>query len=133
MRLSFRLPFTRDETHQLVVMMFWIAAIHFVIEAVIMGTFSGWHLTQEVVVDGLLELDVTYNIVLSPLIYYFVAKPFIESARDAKQALNRELVGKAEQAARLEAAFDNLKHTLKMNEDLRRGMQSIKRKNCRNQ
>ena len=43
------------ETRQMMAMMGLIAVIHFVIEAFIMGTFSRWNLTYDVIEDGLLD------------------------------------------------------------------------------
>lgn len=118
-----RLRLDADEYHQLVVMMCWIAAIHFVIEALIMGTFSNWNLTSEVVWDGLLD-STSLTVLSSPAIYYFVARPFIISARDAKRALNAELEARERQSQRLQSTLDDLKHTLSINEELRARLQS---------
>lgn len=112
----------RPETRQVWVMIWRIALIHFVVEALIMGTLSGWSLTSQVVLTGLLDCSLL-TLLSTPPIYSWVAKPFIMSARNAEQALNRELDAKAVQAANLEATLGNLRHLLDQNEDLKQRLQ----------
>lgn len=107
----------RDETQLMLAMVSWIAIIHFVVEALIMGMMSGWNLTSAVVKDALID-STSLTIISTPLIYYLVARPFITSARDARMALARELDAQARQAAALETALSDLKRTIAVNEDL---------------
>jgi signal transduction histidine kinase len=110
------------ETRQMALMVAWIGLIHFVVEAFIMGLLSEWHLTRQVVQEGL--LDSTLLTVLStPLIYFLVAKPFINSAHNSEMALERELRSQSIQARQLEAALADLKQSLDSNEDLRLKLQ----------
>jgi signal transduction histidine kinase len=110
------------ETRQLAVMTAWIGLIHFVVEAFIMGLLSGWHLTRTVIEEGLLDCTLL-TIFSTPLIYFFVAKPFINSAHNSEAALERELRSQSNQARQLEAALADLKRSLDSNEDLRLKLQ----------
>jgi signal transduction histidine kinase len=111
-----------DETRQMVTMVGAIALIHFVIEAFIMGFLSNWNLTRHVIDEGLLDCTLL-TALSSPPIYFWVARPFINSARNAEAALARELQIQADQARQLELALANLRHSLDQNEDLRNKLQ----------
>ena len=108
-------------------MMGLIAVIHFVIEAFIMGTFSRWNLTYDVIEDGLLD-STSLTILSSPLIYYYVVKPFVTSARDSKETLGRTISAQSAQAVRLETALNELRQSLSANEDLRDRLQQSNEK-----
>ena len=110
------------ETRQIAVMVGWIGLIHFVVEAGIMGWFSGWNLTHPVIVEGLLD-STMLTVFSGPPIYWWVAKPFIVSAHNAEAALAKEVQVQATQAHQLEVALDNLQHTLDQNEELRNKLQ----------
>jgi signal transduction histidine kinase len=112
------LPFERSESREMLTMLGWIALIHFLVEALVMGMLSGWDFSSHVVAEGLLDATLL-TVFSSPLIYFWVAKPFIHSARTAEAALAQEINVKAEQAGELKTALDSLKQTLHQNELLR--------------
>jgi signal transduction histidine kinase len=111
------------ETRQIALMVGWIGLIHFVVEAMIMALLSGGELSRPVIMEGLLD-STLLTLFSGPPIYIWVAKPFIISARNAEAALARELRVQAEQARQLEAALDNLRHSLDQNEELRNRLQT---------
>lgn len=115
------------QANQMLVMVGWIGLIHFVVEAAIMGMLSGWDLSRRAVEVGLLD-STLLTIMSSPLIYMYVAKPFINSAHEAEAALSRELLVQAEQAATLETALTRLTHSLELNEELRLRLQQANEK-----
>lgn len=118
MPLNFSHRLTKTDSHQMLVMVGWIALIHFVVEAFIMGTLSNWQLSRPVINEALLDCTLL-TILSSPPIYFWVAKPFINAARDAEAALARELNTRAEQAKKLESTLQDLRHSLDQNEELR--------------
>lgn len=85
-----------------------IAIIHFVLEALIMGMLSNWNLTVDVVRYAL--LDATWLTILSsPIIYFWVARPFIVSSREAEKSLSQKV--------------EEQRKTLALNEELRTRLQ----------
>lgn len=113
---------TMDESQQIATLVLWIVVIHFVVEAFIMGTLSGWNLTRDVILEGILDCAML-TVLTTPPIYFWVVKPFVISARDAKAALSRELSLRTEQAARLETALASLEKIFVQNEQLRNRLQ----------
>ena len=114
------LSFERSELREMLKMMGWIALIHFLVEALVMGMLSGWDFSRKVVVEGLLDATLL-TLFSSPLIYFWVAKPFILSARKAEAALAHELKLQAEQAMQLESS-------LHQNEQLRERLEQANMK-----
>lgn len=105
-------------SNDMLVMVGWIGLIHFFVEAIIMGTLSGWQLTRPVIEEGLLD-STLLTLLSTPLIYAWVAKPFIHSARDAQSALSQEVRRQSDQATQLETTLASLSCTLGQNEELR--------------
>ena len=120
--------FARYETqwirrHEMLAMVTFIAAIHFLIEAVIMFVLADWLLTGDVIKDGL--IDATLLTVFStPPIYYWVVKPFIVSSRQAKEALAAEAADKSRLASHREETLVKMKGLLDHNEDLRSSLKA---------
>ena len=110
------------ETRQIGAMVGAIAFIHFVVEAFIMGFLSNWQLSREVIEVGMLDCFLL-TLLSSPPIYFWVARPFIISARNAEAAMEREIRNQAEQARRLEATLSDLQNSLGQNEVLRGRLQ----------
>ncbi len=94
-----------------------IAIIVFALEALIMGTLSGWNLTQRVVLEGLTDATLL-TISSTPVIYWWVVKPFVRSTYLARQALANELKIKALQAGQLEDTLAEKTRLLDQNEEL---------------
>jgi signal transduction histidine kinase len=115
-------PNLAPETRQIGVMVGWIGLIHFVVEALIMALLSGGQLTRNVVMEGLLD-STLLTVFSGPPIYWWVAKPFIVSARNAEAEMERVIRNQAEQARRLEATLSDLQHSLDQNEVLRGRLQ----------
>lgn len=111
-----------DDHRQLFLLVARIAAIIFSVEAVIMVMLSGWRLTQEVVQEGLLDAALL-TLLSTPLIYIWVALPFVRSARSARQGLARQLDERQRQAALLTEALAKSQALLTQNESLRRKLQ----------
>ncbi len=122
MQKSMELPDAGAETHPMLVMVGWIALIHFFVEALIMGMLSGWNLTRTVIEEGLLDC-VLLTLLSSPPIYYLVAKPFIVSARTAEAALAKQIQQQAKQANELTMTLARLTRSLAQNEELRHKLQ----------
>jgi signal transduction histidine kinase len=117
------LPFpVSTETRVIAAMVAWIALIHFVVEAFIMGTLAGWQLDHGVIAEGLLDC-VLLTLLSSPPIYYFVAKPFIEAAQSARAELAQELDLRTQQTDNLERTRVSLESSLGQNEQLRKRLQ----------
>lgn len=112
----------RSEYQQMMVMVFWIAIIHFVVEALIMGMMSGWSMTRDVVSGAILDATLL-TVISSPLIYFLVSRPFIQAARVARSELAKELRIKDTQAAILENALADLKSTADLNDALSQRLQ----------
>lgn len=113
---------TQHEVRQLRRMIGLIALVHFVVEAMIMGALSSWHLTRDVVMEGLLDCTLL-TLLSTPPIYYWVVKPYATASSAAREALANELDLRAQQTAQLECALSELKRLLSQNEDLRRRLQ----------
>jgi signal transduction histidine kinase len=111
-----------QETRQIGVMVGWIGLIHFVVEAAIMVLLSGGQLTRTVIMEGLLD-STLLTVFSGPPIYWWVAKPFIVSARNAEAEMERVIRKQADQARRLEATLTDLQHSLDQNEVLRGRLQ----------
>ena len=78
---------SRPEARELLAMVGRIGIIIFTVEALIMlGLFGGWGLGSHTVSDGLLDATVL-TLVASPIIYKWVAEPFMKAASEAKSAL----------------------------------------------
>jgi signal transduction histidine kinase len=107
------------ETRQLFGLLVRIAAIEFSVEVLIMMTFSGWNLTKDVVVWGLLDATLL-TLCAAPLIYVFAARPYSVVAHDARERLARELDLSAAQAKSLEDGLQKLRIALARNEELQR-------------
>lgn len=118
---------TSNQTRQMLMMVWWIGIIHFLVEALIMATLSGWHLSRPVIMEGLLD-STLLTLLSTPLIYAWVAKPFITSANDAETALSHTIRDQAEQAATLESTLASLNRSLEQNEDLRIRLQQSNEK-----
>ncbi len=99
-----------------------IAAIVFLVEAVVMVMLSGWQFTPDVVVEGLIDAT-ALTLLASPAIYVWAVKPYAVAAHEAQSALSHELEVRAEQSARLQSALDELKALLAQNEQLRARVQ----------
>ena len=99
-----------------------IAAIVFLVEAVVMVMLSGWQLTLDVLVVGLIDAT-ALTLLASPLIYLWAAKPYALAAHDAQEALSRELDARARQSSQLQAMVGEMKELLGQNEALRMRLQ----------
>jgi signal transduction histidine kinase len=95
-------------TRDLLVMMSKIACIVFLLEALIMIVLSGFDLNEKVIYEGLLDSS-SLTLLSSPLIYLWVARPFVDATRVARLELTEQLT----QSRRL----------LEQNEILRRSLQ----------
>lgn len=115
-RLSM-MPQLSQQTRVIWVMVAQIAVVHFIVEALIMGTLSGWNLTHSVILAGLLDC-VLLTAFSSWPIYSWVARPFIVAARNSQQALATELADKARQTDALERALDDARRLLARNAEL---------------
>jgi signal transduction histidine kinase len=115
-------PNLTPETRQIGIMVGWIGLIHFVVEALIMALLSGGKLNRTVIMEGLLD-STLLTVFSGPPIYWWVAKPFIVSARDAEAEMERVIRNQSEQARRLEATLADLQHSLDQNEVLRGRLQ----------
>jgi signal transduction histidine kinase len=105
----------RRELFQLVIR---IALIIFLVEAIIMVAISGWQFSSAVIREGLIDA-VSLTLISSPLIYLWVARPFVKTAQSARAALADELDIKASQARQLEIALEQSRMLLGQNEELR--------------
>ncbi len=114
---------SRPEARELLAMVGRIGIIIFTVEALIMlGLFGGWGLGSHTVSDGLLDATVL-TLVASPIIYKWVAEPFMKAASEAKSALASKIDIQVEQAAALQLALTELHRLLEQNEGLRRHLQ----------
>lgn len=112
----------RTEARLLFSLLGRIALIVFLVEAIVMVMLSGWQLTREVLVVGLIDAT-ALTLLASPLIYLWAAKPYALSAHEAQEALSRELDARARQSSQLEATLGELKDLLGQNETLRMRLQ----------
>jgi signal transduction histidine kinase len=115
-------PPDQSDSHRMMTMLAWIAIIHFAIEALIMGALSKFHFTREVVLEGLLD-STLLTLMSTPLIYFWVAKPFVIAARDAEAAVAHELKIQHQQSVELQKTLGILSTSLDQNEDLRLKLQ----------
>ncbi len=92
-----------------------ISLVIFAVEAVIMLALSGWILEAHTIWEGLAD-STTLTIVSSPLIYYWVARPFAKSERAARAELADRLRQQAEQADVLNTTLGRLRNLLEQNE-----------------
>ena len=99
-----------------------ISLVIFAVEAVIMLALSGWILEAHTIWEGLVD-STTLTIVSSPLIYYWVARPFANSERTARAELADRLRQQAEQADVLNTTLGRLRNLLEQNEELRARLQ----------
>ncbi|MFM9827370.1 MAG: sensor histidine kinase [Sphingomonas sp.] len=79
-----------QDTNHLLVMVGKIACIIFTVEVLIMLMLSGWNLDAGVIKEGLLDATIL-TIVSSPLIYLWVGRPFVDTARSARAELSNQL------------------------------------------
>lgn len=111
------------DRQQLLWMIGRIALIIFGLEFAIMIV-----LTQTALIEAPFEeilLDTcSLTLFSAPLIYLWVAKPFVESARTAERALASELSAKTGQAEMLERALADLRSLLTQNDELRARLQT---------
>lgn len=112
----------RADARLLISLLGRIAVIVFLVEAVVMVMLSGWQLTRDVLVIGLIDAT-ALTFLASPLIYLWAAKPYALAAHDAQEALSRELDARARQSNQLEATLGELQELLGQNETLRRRLQ----------
>lgn len=116
-------PFdARAEARLLVRLLGRIAAIVFLVEAVVMVMLSGWQLTLDVLRVGLIDAT-ALTLLASPLIYLWAAKPYALAAHVAQEALSSELDARAKQSRQLEATLGEMKVLLSQNEALRLRLQ----------
>jgi signal transduction histidine kinase len=99
-------------------MMARIAVVLFALEAAIMQVLSGLDLSTHAVLEGLLDASLL-TVSSTPVIYWWIVKPFVESTRAAQRTLAEELSAKAEQAKQLERALGQQTELLAANEELR--------------
>jgi signal transduction histidine kinase len=94
-----------------------IAAIEFLVEILIMMTFSSWILTRDVVLWSLLDATLL-TMCAAPLIYVFAARPYAVAAHEARTRLAYELHDKALRATQLEDVLQKLRNSMSQNEQL---------------
>ena len=107
-----------------------IAVIVFTVELLIMATLMAasagepfnWHGPIESLIDA-----TALTLISSPLIYRWVAQPFVATADSAKIALAEKVEMQSEQAAQLEHALLDLRRLLEQNEELRRTLERSSR------
>lgn len=115
--------FIRQDGRELLTMVGRIGVIIFTVEALIMLLLlRGWTLQWDIVGEGLLDATLL-TLVSSPIIYKWVAEPFVKAASEAKSALAIKIQVQAEQATALQAALTELRRLLEQNEALRRHLQ----------
>jgi hypothetical protein len=110
------------ETRDLIQLVGRIAIVIFLTEAAIMLTMSGWMLEPHNVREGLLDAT-ALTVVTSPLIYYWVARPFVRSERLARTELAERLRQQSEQAQTLSVTLEKVRGLLAQNEILRSRLQ----------
>lgn len=116
-------PFdARAEARLLLSLLGRIAAIVFLVEAVVMVMLSGWQLTPDVLLVGLIDAT-ALTFLASPLIYLWAAKPYALAAHVAQEALTSELNARAKQSRHLESTLAEMKELLGQNEALRKRLQ----------
>ena len=114
---------SRPEGRDLLAMVGRIGIIIFTVEAMIMLLLlRGWSWHWDALQEGLLDATML-TLVSSPIIYKWVAEPFMKAASEAKSALAIKIDIQAEQATALQMALTELKRLLEQNEGLRRHLQ----------
>lgn len=116
-------PLSAFDRQQLWWMICRIALIVFSLEFAIMLCLSGTQLIEASFIENVVDAT-SLTLLSAPLIYLWVAKPFIESAHEAERALASELAAKTGQAERLERALADLRLLLLQNDELRTRLQS---------
>jgi signal transduction histidine kinase len=113
------------QRNELIMLVIRIALIIFFVEVGVMIGLSGWQFSREVIREGLID-SFSMTLISSPLIYVWVARPFVKAAQSAREALAGELEKKALQAQQLEVALKQSRLLLEQNEELR---QTLKQAN----
>ena len=116
-------PPPRPEGRDLLAMVGRIGIIIFTVEALIMLLLlRGWNWHWDAIQEGLLDATML-TLVSSPIIYKWVAEPFMKAASEAKSALALKIDAQAQQATVLQMALTELRRLLEQNEGLRRHLQ----------
>ena len=101
-----------------------IAIVHFALETLIMLLLTGWDLHAAVIYEDLLDATLL-TIGSTPLIFFWVARPFVRAAQDARSVLGHELVLRSQQAVQLAETLERFKSLLEQNELLRLNLEKV--------
>ena len=120
----------RPQAREVLTLVGRIGVIVFTVELLIMATLmaarAGAPFDWDVLLDSVIDAT-ALTVISSPMIYRWVAEPFVSAANGAKAALAEKITAQTEQAAQLEIALQELRQLLEQNEDLRRNLEQSSR------